>query len=213
MASQKTFVPRTAGLVLTGFKATLYDPGNFFFGVPLVTQRHVSYIHLKPGERLLDIGCGTCETIKHLCRNCSISNQFYGVDPSIDILGVARRKLRKLGNTSIEWAVGEYLPFADNQFDWVISSLTWHHFPTHLKKEVAQEAYRVLRKNGKLLISDFGPPINSIGNFFSALWKNHAFTADNMNNVIPAIIAESGFKIDCIKVGGGIIQFVFATKP
>ncbi len=202
--------PVTTGHVVEGFKARFYDIGNLPLGAPFVTRPHVRLIALQPGQSLLDIGCGTGEVLYQLHKNFGDAVFLHGIDPSNDMLDVARRKLRQAANMLVESGTGEQLQFQDTSFDWVISSLTFHHIPLDIKRATLRESRRVLKPGGRLLISDFGKPTHFAGRMLSSIWKDHAFTSENFRNVIPELILEQGFTDLSVSVTGGGIHHTLA---
>jgi ubiquinone/menaquinone biosynthesis C-methylase UbiE len=186
----------TSGHLVQGLRAKYYDIGNAPLGLPLVTLPHVRLISLQPGQSLLDIGCGTGEVIYRAYRKFGEAVSLYGVDPSEDMLEVAQYKLRKAKNVILETGTGEQLRFQDASFDWIVSSLTFHHIPLDVKRATLRESYRLLKPGGKILISDFGKPTHVIGRLLSNIWVNHAYTSEFEDTV----------------TGGGI-HHTLATKP
>ena len=202
----------TSGHMVEGLRAKFYDIGNLPLGAPLVTWPHVRLISLQPGQSLLDIGCGTGEVLYQLHKNFGTTVSLYGIDPSNDMLDVARRKLQKVPQVSVELGTGEQLRFSDASFDWVLSSLTFHHIPLEIKRATLRECQRVLKPEGKLLISDFGKPTHFVGRLLSSIWEDHAFTFENFRNVIPALLLEEGFADLSDLVTGGGIHHTLAIK-
>lgn len=198
--------------MLSGPKARFYDAHNTLFGVPLVLRKHLRHIELKPGDSLLDMGCGTGEVIRQLHRRSGGVARLRGIDPSPDMLAVAQRKLRGYGSASVEWGVGESLAYAADTFHWVISCLTMHHLPMPTKRRALGECYRVLKPQGRLLISDFGQPKGAIGRGLARIWRNHAFTAENLEHALQALIAEAGFSVLRSAIQGGVIHHILAIK-
>ena len=124
---------------------------------------------IKPGDHVLDVGCGTGEVTlgakKHVKQGA-----VYGIDPAPEMIAVARKKAARK-KLDIDFRVGviEALPFPDSSIDVVTSSLMMHHLPENLKMRGLAEIYRVLKPGGRLLIADFMRPT---GSFF-----NHLFIA------------------------------------
>jgi ubiquinone/menaquinone biosynthesis C-methylase UbiE len=203
----------TRGEVLTGLRARYYDLHNSLFGVPLVIRKHVSLVEMQPGEALLDMGCGTGEAIHRIHRRFGPQARLQGIDPSPEMLAVARRKLRLADGASVELGVAEQLRYAAESFHWVISCLTLHHLPLGTRRQALGECHRVLRPRGRLLISDFGQPAGAIGRAMARIWRRHAYTADSLDHALDGLIRESGFSILSKAVQGGVIHHILAVKP
>ncbi|MEM3585665.1 MAG: methyltransferase domain-containing protein [Candidatus Woesearchaeota archaeon] len=77
-----------------------------------------SMISPKPGETLLDVGCGPCYSAEVF--KCFIA----GVDPSVKLL----EKAPRLPNLKLVRGYAEQLPFQDCSFDYVISVTAIHNF-------------------------------------------------------------------------------------
>ncbi|MFQ6126681.1 MAG: class I SAM-dependent methyltransferase [Candidatus Heimdallarchaeota archaeon] len=94
-------------------------------------------------SKVLEVGCGTANYIIALesATGCSC----WGLDPSEQMLSVARQQSDK-----IEFMLGraEHFDFPPNFFDLVFSVDVIHHVGGHF--EYFQEAYRVLKKGGKI---------------------------------------------------------------
>jgi len=71
-----------------------------------------------------------------------------------EMIDLARQNTKKLGINNTEFKLGEIekLPIGDNSIDVIISNCVINLSPDKLK--VFKEAYRVLKKNGKMLVSD-----------------------------------------------------------
>ncbi len=75
----------------------------------------------KPGERLLDIGCGAGETSLDLVRAVAPGGQVTGVDISRPLLEVARRRAEGLAGLSFVEGDAQTYPFETAAFDGVFS--------------------------------------------------------------------------------------------
>ena len=112
----------------------------------------VKAIDPQPGERILDIACGTGTSSSALTRTGAT---VVGVDFSPGMLGEARRK-----HASVEFVEGDAmkLPFVSDEFDAVTISFGLRNITD--PKAALDEMYRVLKPGGRLVITEFSrPPI------------------------------------------------------
>ena len=105
------------------------------------------------GGAVLDVGTGPGVLLVELGKRRA-DLRLSGVDLSPDMIASARRNLRPLGERAVA-EVGDVtsLPFTDDSFDLIVSSLSLHHWddPAAAVPELA----RVLRPGGRVLIYDF----------------------------------------------------------
>jgi arsenite methyltransferase len=111
-----------------------------------LTEQALDLCDLAPGSRILDAGCGSAATTRHLARVHKMSA--IGLDRSPSLLGAARHQDRVLPLICAEL---ENLPFTDHSFDGVICECVLSQTRA---AEVLSELGRVLRPGGLLIISD-----------------------------------------------------------
>lgn len=147
---------------------------------------------IKPGESVLDVGSGTGE-VTLLAKTRARKGQVYGIDPSPEMIAVARRKASRKG-LDIDFRLGliEALPFSDASMDVVTSSLMMHHLPEALKVRGLTEIYRVLKPGGRLLITDFIRPTGSFLNHLYIAFTRHHGLRKGVEDLQP-LLENAGF--------------------
>lgn len=98
-----------------------------------------------PPQALLEIGCGSGFFTRSLSYTFPHA-QIYGIDPDYSKLPHGS------GNTDYVGGSAEAIPFASEQFDVVVASMSLHHWNN--KQKGIEEAFRVLAPQGHLIIGD-----------------------------------------------------------
>ena len=114
------------------------------------------FVRARPGERVLDAGCGTGRYFPLLERSgCAV----VGFDFSLGMLQVARRKQPDvplvLGDLQRLW------PFGDGAFDAVVCALVGEHLDD--LATVFAEMWRILRGHGQAIFSVYHPAMAAAG--------------------------------------------------
>lgn len=146
-----------------------------------------------PGD-VLDLGCGT-GTLAIAMAAGGGRTRITGVDGDPDILEIARGKDGAKGIDFVE-GMADALPFADDSFDRVVSSLLLHHLDPPVKRIALTEAHRVLRPGGRLHLADFGRSHDPVmRTLFAGLQVLDGIsnTADHPAGRLPAMIEKAGF--------------------
>lgn len=147
---------------------------------------------IKPGDSVLDVGCGTGE-VTLLAKTRARTGNVYGIDPAPEMIAVARKKAARKG-LEIDFRVGviEALPFADSSIEVVTSSLMMHHLPEDLKARGVAEIYRVLKPGGRLLIADFMQPTGTFLNHLFIVFTRHGRLRQGIEDM-QGLLKNAGF--------------------
>jgi len=122
--------------------------------LPLRLQAALELAGVTKGKRVLDIGCGRGEVVFHCAY---LGAEAHGLDFSVAALQIAAAARSELigapaGNARLYQANALSLPFADSTFDLAFMlDIVEHLYPQELNRAL-QEAYRVLKDGGKLII-------------------------------------------------------------
>jgi len=109
---------------------------------------------IKEGETVLDLGSGAGLDCFLAADKVGASGKVFGVDMTKEMIDVARANAQKQGYKNVEFKLGdiEKLPIPNDSIDVVISNCVVNLAPD--KSKVFSEVYRVLRKGGRMYISD-----------------------------------------------------------
>ena len=204
------------GLPITGTSSKLYDWYNNLGGFGEAFRRRiVDEALLKPGDRVLDCGCGTGTLAVVAKRIVGPGGRVEGIDLSKDQLKIATKKAIAEG-LDIEFQEGsiDELPFRDNEFDAVFSTLMLHHVPEEVKKGAFREMRRVLKPGGKIVIADFGPPAHAWGWIVLSplVLILYAMPASrfNMQGRLPDAMTDAGLRVTGRKVMKELVHVIKA---
>jgi arsenite methyltransferase len=125
-----------------------YNSGDFLRRRALVRKS----LDAKPGERILDVGCGPGFYLAEILEDVGTSGSTVGIDPSRDMLAVAERRVEGLGTVDLYEADAISLPLDDSDFDGAISVQVLEYVDDVTR--ALSEMHRVLRPGGRIVVWD-----------------------------------------------------------
>ena len=136
----------------------LYDPVTRLVGARAMHRRLVDQADLRPGLRVLEVGCGTGNLALLAARRYP-GIVLRGLDPDPRALARAAAKARRAGvPLELDRGYADRLPYPTGGTDRVLSSLMIHHLPADERPAALREIARVLAPGGSLHLVDLGGP-------------------------------------------------------
>ena len=160
---------------------------------------------LQPGDRVLDVACGTGVVARCAAQRVGAAGQVVGLDVAAAMLAVART-LVPAADASVEWreASAEAMPFPDAAFDVVLCQQGLQFFPD--KPAALRDMHRVLGAGGRVVLSVWRPITCSPGFAVLADALAHHVSPDagallhtgpfalGQADVLSPLIAGAGFR-------------------
>jgi demethylmenaquinone methyltransferase/2-methoxy-6-polyprenyl-1,4-benzoquinol methylase len=183
-----------------------YDRGMRILTLGRLERIQVDIVSkLTPGDKVLDIGCGTGTLVLLLAqKDCLVT----GIDVSAPMLRLASQRIgesRASGNVMLMelGAANLDTAFADGSFDAVTSTLVFSELSRDEMAYVLAECRRILRSGGELLIADEVLPDTLPGRALTFLLRlpfavlAHVLTQTTTRRVagLEGAIEEAGFRI------------------
>lgn len=115
-----------------------------------VAQKLAEYYRLKPGQKVLDVGCGMAHLLYELTQvvpGLSVN----GIDISRYALEHAKEEVRD----RLQYGQAQDIRFKDDEFDLVISLTALHNLEVYDLKRAVQEIQRVSKKNSYIMVESF----------------------------------------------------------
>ncbi|MEH2245478.1 class I SAM-dependent methyltransferase [Nostoc sp.] len=160
--------------------------------------------------QVLDLCCGSGQTTQFLVE---FSQNVTGLDASPKSL---QRAQQNVPLASYVEAFAEKMPFADNLFDVVHTSVALHEMQPQQLRKIINEVYRVLKPGGVFTLVDFHAPTNPIFwpgvSVFLLLFETET-AWELLKTDLAKLLTETGFKAsEQTLYSGGSLQVIQAKK-
>lgn len=180
--------------------------------VPLAEQAA-----LRPGDRALEIGCGTGGLLL-LLKRMQPGAEVVGLDPDPAALALARRKAGRAGvSLRLDEGFADALPYPDGAFDRVLSCFMFHHLSREVKGAALREARRVLEPGGRFHMVDFAGPRGADRGFLARRIHANTHLKDNDEDRVLAFLHDAGLENPAVlarrRSHGGSVAYYQASAP
>jgi ubiquinone/menaquinone biosynthesis C-methylase UbiE len=127
-------------------------------------RRLLDIAAIEAGDAVLDVGCGTGTQLLLAAERVGPDGTLQGIEPSADLAAYARRRAAERGVAlEVREVSAEALPYGDGTFDAVTCTLVLHRLSRPVQLAALAEMARVLRPEGRIVITDFAPPRSVVG--------------------------------------------------
>src|SRR6201987_687213 len=154
-----------------------------------ITEKTIRRMNLRPGERVLDLGCGSGWATRLLARLVADGpegfGQVVGVDLSDEIIRQARAASTEFENVMYVWGSATQIPWEENFFDKMLSVESFYYYPD--QERALAELFRVMAPKGRLFIL-----IN--------LYKDNAYSLQWVDKLkVPVYVRSAAEYVDMLK--------------
>ena len=113
-----------------------------------------AWLGARPGERLLDLCCGTGDFAPLFTVGEGGLSRYLGVDRNAEYIAYAEERWGGAAGREFAAADATRLRLSAGSFDRALFVNSLHHFPDELARDILREAARVLREGGRLVLID-----------------------------------------------------------
>ncbi len=161
---------------------------------------YLDLLGLEPGQRVLDVGCGTGVVTRDVARRIAPHGRAIGLDPGPGFLTIARDLAEREGlGALVEFREGDalVLPFHDAEFDAVLAATVLSHIPDG--ERAVPEMVRVVRRGGRVGIFDLDTdslilahPDRALTRRIVAAHSDHGVTNGWLGRRLPGLLTGAG---------------------
>jgi SAM-dependent methyltransferase len=181
---------------------------------PGIRRKAVSRLELKPGDQVLEVGCGTGRNLAPLVEAVGPEGHVYGVDLSEGMLSEARKLSAEAGWRNVTLSRSDAVSYAAPvAVDGAIFSLSYAVIPQH--REALRHTWEQLRPGGYLVIMDAKLPSNFIGRLLHpfVIWASRLTVLGNPDIRPWDELKELADDVEMEELSFGTYYICRARKP
>jgi ubiquinone/menaquinone biosynthesis C-methylase UbiE len=187
--SHRKYLPSAGRDVFLPF----YDLIAKLLGADQARQTLLDQAPLQPGDRALDIGCGT-GTFAVALKQRYPCVELVGIDPDERALARAKRKAERAGvEIRFQRGFADSLEYPAATFDVVFSSFMFHHLEGNNREKTLREVCRVLKPRGAFYLLDFEVSHPGSHHELFSLFHSSERLRDNSERQILTLMSRASF--------------------
>ncbi|MDX2100756.1 MAG: class I SAM-dependent methyltransferase [Leptolyngbyaceae cyanobacterium bins.59] len=175
-------------------------------------QQTIDRLSLRPGDRVLDVCCGTGASAIPAAVRVGATGSVLGIDLAESLLQLARHKAQQQGLEHVEFQAGDFetLGLPDESFDAVVC--VFGIFFVSEMEAAVRELWRMVRPGGKLAITSWGEQVFEPAN--QAFWRAvEAERPELVKKFTPWDRINNSVSLKALLEAGGVTQVeVFAEQ-
>ena len=172
---------------MTDFEKRFVNADRHSRRVAAAAVRRLNVVPTRPGQRLLEVGCGNGAAALHVARTFHLA--VTGVDIDTDQIALARAAAGPEPGVQFQLADATRLPFDGGAFDIVSTNKTLHHIAAW--ERAMADCVRVLTPGGYLVVTDLVAPRWGIAIADRVGRRYRLATADALRQVAQALGLET----------------------
>ncbi len=184
----------------------------------ILRQKTVELARIKPGDSVLEIGCGTGSLTLAAKRQAGPGSKVVGLDVIPGMVEYSRQKAAQ-ANADVTFQLGSInaIPFPDRSFDVVLCSFMIFHMSEATRREGIAEIYRALKPQGRLLVVDLAMPKPALQQAIAKLVVFRGGLEHDLHELLPMMEAAGFSEIECAPakfsvMGLSILAYVRGRK-